>query len=208
MCQKWLKSHVFYVLLILLNAFNAQSKMRGGVGLGLGGTGITKQVETEELGITVAEKSEGFGMIHFFVEDIWRMRYVVGLEHSRGFRMGPFSSGVGFTSATFRWHYLRTAPSVSKVDDISSTFFVKRWSPYTGGTAGIAFGEIRREGDKIPRVSSSGVHFGLKNGVDYLYRPNIGLRAEVSYATTFFQAPVFPARMTEFSLWLGIFIPL
>lgn len=174
--------------------------------MGFGGTGISKIVNQEGTELTV-EKSEGPGMLNVFLDRVmFRDDFVVGLEHSRGFRMGPFSSGVGFTAAGLRWHYLGPAP-----DPLSSTgpaqIAVRRWSPYTGGATGIALGTIIREGDRVKSVTSSGVTLGLKNGVDYLWRPSIALRIEVSYSFTFAQDPVKPAQMTEFSLWSGVFIP-
>lgn len=176
------------------------------MGLGLGGAGITKEVDTPS-GRTTAERSEGMGMMHLFGETLWTDNRVVGVEHSRGFRLGPFSSGVGFTSAYYKWHYMGPAPDVIKKSD-QSTLFIKRWSPYVGPVVGIASGSITREGDIIPKVSSSGVHFGLKNGVDYLLDPGLGMRIEVSYKQTFFQSETLPASMTEFSIWYGLFIPL
>lgn len=180
---------------------------RGGGGIGFGGSGIKKEVDVPNLGVTVAEKSEGFGMLHAFVETLWSDTRVVGLEHSRGFRLGPFSSGVGSTTLNLKWHYLGPAPDVVRKSNESS-LFVKRWSPYVGPIVGVASGSIKREGDEIPYVSSSGVVFGLKNGVDYLLRPNLGMRIEISYSQTIFQAESRPANMTEFSLWYGLFVPL
>ncbi len=160
------------------------------------------------LGIVVAEKSEGIGMFHLFAERLWGPRFVVGVEHSRGVRLGPFSAGVGFSSAVLRWFYLGPAPDVHHGENEQSQIFVKRWSPYTGGTFGIAEGTIQREGDQVASVSSSGVHFGIKNGIDYSYSPKMMWRWEISYQSTFFQDPVRPATMTEFSLWMGLIMPL
>lgn len=174
--------------------------------MGFGGSGIEKEVPFENA-TTVAQKSEGFGMMHFFIENTWSSHWLYGLEHSRGFRLGPFSSGVGITSATFKWHYLGTVPEVRPLSD-TTTLFEKRWSFYTGFSTGIASGTITREGDQIESVSSSGITFGIKNGVDYLLRKNLGMRIEMSFSSTFFQATTLPANMREFSLWYGLFIPL
>lgn len=127
------------------------------------------------------------GTAHIFLERLTSERWVLSFEHARGYRLGPFSSGVGFTSGGLLWHYFGPAPDVSKNEN-KGTFFVKRWSPYTGGSTGIAEGEIRREADRIPRIYSSGVFIGLRNGVDYLLKPDVGLRLEASYMFTFFQA--------------------
>ncbi len=185
-----------------------EAHWRWGLGFGFGGSGIKKQTDSPTLGLVTAEKSEGFGMLHLFAERTWGPRFLVGIEHSRGFRMGPFSAGVGFTSAILRWFYLGPAPELVYGDTEKTHLFVKRWSPYTGGTFGVAAGTIKREGDQVPEVSSSGVHFGLKNGIDYSYSQKMLWRWEISYQSTFFQDAVRPATMTEFSLWMGLIMPL
>lgn len=195
----------FVIFVATPNAF-AESTWRVGGGLGFGGAGISKQVKNEDGDTVVAEKGESPGTAHIFLEKLTSEKWVLSFEHARGYRLGPFSSGVGFTSGGLLWHYLGPAPDVSdnKGDD---SFFVKRWSPYTGGSTGIAEGEIRREADKVPRIYSSGVFIGLRNGVDYLLKPDMGLRIEASYMFTFFQAAQAPANMSLFSLWAGVFIP-
>jgi hypothetical protein len=205
--QQLLKKQWFFLFIPLLISFPLKAHWQWGLGIGFGGTGVEKQVETEELGRTVAKKSEGPGMFHIVAETLWGPRFVIGFEHSRGFRMGPFSTGIGFTSATLRWHYLGAAIQ-SRRQNESVSLFVKKWSPYTGGSFGLAAGTVNREGDQVPSVSASGVHFGLKNGVDYAYRPGMNFRWEVSYSTTFFQAQTFPATLSEFSLWMGFLFPL
>lgn len=196
----------FCITLLMLPSL-ATASWRGGLGLGFGGSGIKKEVESATLGKTIAEKSEGFGMMHFFIETLWTDTRVIGLEHSRGFRLGPFSSGVGSTTFNLKWHYLGPAPDVYKKTD-NTTLFIKRWSPYVGPIVGVASGSIKREGDDVPYVSSSGVVFGIKNGIDYLLSPSLGMRVEISAHQTIFQAATRPANMTEFSLWYGIFVPL
>lgn len=146
-------------------------------------------------------------MMHVFVETLWTDTRVVGLEHARGFRMGPFSSGVGFTTLYYKWHFMGPAPEVFKSSD-TSTLFIKRWSPYVGPSIGLASGRIKREGDEIPSVSSSGVAFGIRFGTDYLLRPNLGMRLEISGSQTIFQSETLPANMNQFSLWYGLFVPL
>lgn len=179
---------------------------RAGIGGGFGGAGIQKQVVQADGSGTVVERSESPGTIHFFAERLIEHNRVLSVEHARGFRLGPFSSGVGFTSVSVNWHYMSPAPDVRK-DETKSFFFVKNWSPYLGYSGGIAEGRISREGDLNPTIASSGVFFGIRNGVDYLLNPDLGLKIEINYSTSFFQAQTAPAKMTFFALWAGLFIP-
>ncbi len=189
----------------LLPPYAASDTWRFGGGLGFGGTGITKQVKSGG-GTRTVLRSEGPGMMHVFIDRLISDNWTLAFESSRGFRLGPFTSDMGFYGSSLRWHYVGPAPEpLPKVEN--TQLMIKRWSPYTGFTTGIAAGSISRESDEVSTVSGSGIYFGLRNGVDILYRPDMGLRLEISYSSTFFQAKALPALLTEFSLWAGVFIP-
>lgn len=180
---------------------------RAGLGLGFGGAGIQKQVTQEDGRKVVVERAEYPGTMHFFADTIVLPKWVAGVEHARGARLGPFSSGVSFSSIYLNHYFLSPAPEVIKVKD-TDLLFISRWAPYAGGSAGIAEGTITREADKVPTVSSSGVFLGIRGGFDYLYKPNIGLKAEMTVSATFFQTESAPALMGYFSMWLGVYFPV
>lgn len=193
------------ILTVGASLAQAQTSWRAGLGGGFGGAGIDKQVTVDDTSV-VAKRSEGPLTVHLFLEKVVRSDFVLSFEHARGMRMGPFSSGVGFTSGALLWHYLSPAPDVKEADD-SNSFFVRSWSPYTGLAGGIAEGAIQRDGDKVPTITSSGMFLGLRNGVDYLLTPSLGLRIEINMSSTIVQAAQSPARLGFFSLWAGLFIP-
>jgi hypothetical protein len=178
-----------------------------GAGLGFGGQGITKQVEAENGALQTVQRSESPLVAHLFADRVVLPSWAMGFEHSRGFRLGPFSSGVGFTSLNLRWYYL--APPIEPITTPEkSTFFEKRWTPYTGFTLGLANGKIQRQGDIFDEIGETGVHIGLKNGIDYFYDSQVGLRIELSVASTLMQGGARPGALQEFSLWSGFFFPL
>lgn len=194
---------------LLISPLSSQgSTWRGGAGLGLGGQGIKKQTTTVEDSLTTVERSESPLTGQIYLDRLILPNWTLGIEHSRGFRMGPFSSGIGFTSGIVRWYYLAPPPEPSRQLKSLSTFFQRRWSPYGGFSTGVAFGQVVREADLVPSVSESGVHIGFRGGADYLYKPSMGLRAEVTFQTTLFQNQVRPGYLQEFSLWAGFFVPL
>lgn len=174
--------------------------------MGFGGAGLTKTVIIEDEPQEI-NRAEGPGMLHIFIDRTVKENWVLGFEHLRGYRLGPFTSGVGFTSLIARWHYLGIATDFSLPADRSQVF-IKRWSPYTGFSTGLAFGDAVREASDAPKVSASGVHMGIVNGIDYLMRPDFGLRYEIAYHFTFSQSGARPASLTAFSLWVGLLLPL
>jgi hypothetical protein len=72
---------------------------------GFGGTGIKKTVTIDEGEVEVS-RSEGPGVFGFGIEKPLSDKWSLAFEHRRGFRLGPFSSGVGFTDVTWRWYYM------------------------------------------------------------------------------------------------------
>lgn len=173
--------------------------------MGLGGQGIVKQVDVESA-LTTVQRGESPLMTHVFLDHTLSSSWGFSIEHSRGVRLGPFSSGVGFTSAIWRWYYL--APPIELVSNEKGTYlFEKRWTAYTGIATGLAYGTITREADQVPSVTESGVHIGFRNGVDYLLNPKMGLRSEIAFSTTIAQSQARPGAVREFSLWTGIYFP-
>lgn len=117
--------------------------------------------------------------------------------------------GLGFTGLAARWYYLSPYPDLLNTYGTESTIYIKRWAPYVGYAGGIASGQITRDGAEPRTVTSSGVYLGFRAGADLLWRPNIGLRAELSYSQTFISSSSrFPADLNAFSLWSGLFISL
>ncbi|MCB0389697.1 MAG: hypothetical protein KDD58_00330 [Bdellovibrionales bacterium] len=169
---------------------------------GFGGTGIQKTVETDDGNID-ANRSEGPAVVGIGLEKNISDKLSFAIEHRRGFRFGPFTSGVGFTDATWRWYYMGVVPAIVPQKS-ESYFFTKKWSYFLGGAAGLAFGEISREGEKIKKVKSSGVTIGIKIGADLHYRSDMVIRSEIVTSSTFMNASVIEESMSEFGLLCGV----
>ncbi|MCB9025294.1 MAG: hypothetical protein H6625_03180 [Bdellovibrionaceae bacterium] len=192
---------VVFICLLLQVLFAHASPWNVGLKGGFGGTGIKKTVDLDQ-GNVDASRSEGPGVIGISLEKVVSDRWSLAIEHRRGFRFGPFSSGVGFTDVTYRWFYMAAAPAlVLKSSD--SYIFTKKWVPFLGFSSGIAFGSIHREGDKVSSVDSSGIIMGTKLGIDYHYKSNMILRPEVIVSSTFMNSGNVPSSMSEFGLMFG-----
>jgi hypothetical protein len=152
--------------------------LRYGAAMGFGGQGLVQVVNGKSV-----QRSEGPGMLALSLETLLKDYLSLGLDHSRGFRLGPLSSGVSFTGLTGRW-YFGPAPSVSRVSEQGATLFVRRFAPYLGLGAGVAFAKITRSNDLVPETENSGMYIGYRAGVDYPLSPGLLARTEVSYATT------------------------
>jgi len=202
--SKPLMAILFLAAFALPNASFAQD-LKIGANMGIGGAGI-KQTQTTADATINAEKSEGPGVFTFFIESIVSDESSMGFEHSRGFRFGPFSSGISFNGFTHRWHFMGSAPNFPKNSPGENYVFLKQYSPYVGYAVGIATAEISRKNDQISGASGSGAYVGFKFGTDYSLKPGRGIRYEMHYATTIMSAESPPTVISEFALQIGWYI--
>ena len=176
---------ILLFVVTFLCAFNLSAKeYRFGFAFGLGGAGM-KTTGSEKLGVKAAEKSEEPGVFSIMVERLYNDSWAFGIDHSRGFRLGPFSSGLYFTGFNAKWYFYAPAPNLSKNDPNGTHLFVQNFSPFVGMGSGIAQGTIQRQNDQIPEISSSGVYLGIRAGVDFLIDPTYMIRPEFVYSSTF-----------------------
>lgn len=184
--------------------FSKVAQWTYGASIGLGGTGIQSKVQVDGAETNV-ERAEGPGTISLFADRIYNDTWSIAIEHIRGFRLGPLSSGLSFTGVGAKWYFWSPIPTYSEVSPESTHLFIQQFSPFVGFTTGIASGSIKRTNDKITSVTGSGVYMGLRGGMDYLLKPGIGLRGESSLSTTFSYSEKPVTTITEFSLRIGIF---
>lgn len=178
---------------------------RFGAGLGFGGTGLSKQADVGSETVVV-DRSEGPGYGVMYVDRPIAQNYSVSIEHARGFRLGPFSAGVGFTGGTLRYFYLTPVQTLAEGDQ-PSTFTLRQWAPYVGFGTGIAQGTIFREADQVNDITDSGVYIGLKAGADYLLGPRVCLRTELIVSATLSSSSNRPGSMSEFGIVSGVYLP-
>jgi len=186
--------------------FAATKEYRWGIAVGFGGTGLKEAttIGTEEKTVT---RSEGPGVFMIFGDRQLSSRWGLTLEHARGFRLGPVSSGAHFTGMTFRWYPMTPAPVLESDRSPKSYVFHKTYIPFAGFSTGFASGHIVREEDQVPVASASGVYIGTRLGADYLLEKDTCLRGEMSYSTTLVSSPQKPSSMSEFSLRVGWVFP-
>lgn len=201
----WIYSSL--VALACLGADARAGDWRIGGAIGLGGTGITSSpnVNGEK---TLVPRSESPGIFSIYVDYLLSDRVGLTAEHIRGFRLGPFSSGVSFTGVGTRWYFLAPAPSTPKTSGTKTSILVKRLIPFVGLGAGVATGTISRDEDQAPTVSGSGVYLGFRGGVDYSLAPGWGLRPELTTLATFSSSTIPPSSVSEFGLQVGLYFYL
>ncbi len=173
---------------------------------GFGGQGIKKNVVVEDQVVTT-ERSEGPLVLGLSLERLVNERWALAIEHRRGWRIAPLSSGVGFTGLSGRWYYLRDASTLVNAN-ATNYALLRTWSPYVGGAMGFAQGTIKRERNPVPSTSSSGFYVGIKLGLDYHYRRDLLLRPEINYSLTPLGTPETSGEMSEFSLGLTLQMPI
>ncbi len=201
------KSLFFLFLLFFISTFFCihsahASDWRVGALMGYGGTGISGTHTVNNVPVVV-QRSEGPGVLTITVDTLISESTLISIEHSRGFRLGPFSSGVSFTGLGARW-YRGPAPSMSKPEGDTTMLFVKKYSFFAGVATGLAQGTIVRQNDQVDSVQGSGVYIGTKFGFDLPQTPSRLLRTELVYNTTFFSATTPPTTVSEFSLQFGM----
>lgn len=180
----------------------AQAEYRLGYSLGYGGTGITSKETYESISLKT-KRSEQPGVVGFSYEFLTSDRTSFALTANRGFSISPFSSGVGFYGATWRWFYFENAPSVTVSKNERSFLLVTKRVPFFGLGTGIAAGSITRINDVIPTVSATGVYIGFHGGYDIQTQPGQFLRTEIIYATTPPSSGLVDSSLTEFAILFG-----
>lgn len=183
--------------------FASAKDIRYGGGFGFGGAGVKDTVLIEG-NPTVVEKSEGPGVGSFFVENLLADDYILGLEYTVGFRLGPFSSGVSFLGATSKWYFFGPALFRSAKDETLSALYLKRYALFGGFGAGVAQSNLSRKGESFGAINASGFYFGPKFGVDYSYSKSVSFRYEFNYYSTFIASSPNAPTLTEFALLFGL----
>ncbi len=152
---------------------------------------------------TNVDRAEGPGTISIYADRIYNDYWTLSLEHIRGFRFGPLSSGLSFTGIGGKWYFWSPIPSFPVLSPESTHLFIQQFSPYLGAMVVAASGSIYRGNDKVSTVSGSGMYFGLRGGMDFLLQPGFGLRGETSLSTTLSYSEKPQTTLTEFSIRVG-----
>lgn len=195
------------IAVVFTSGWASAREYRLGLALGFGGTGMKKVAEVEGESKLV-ERSEAPGIFNFYVESLVSDSLGFGIEHSRGFRLGPFSSGLSFTGLTGRYYFFGGAPSLSPDVTSESTVLIRQLAWFLGGGTGVAQGRITRDADRVLNISGSGVYVGMKVGADVPWKLDMILRPEIIYNMTFFSSDDTAPSLTEFAIQCSILIPL
>jgi hypothetical protein len=189
-----------FIILFALFASAAQAReYRIGASMGFGGTGIAKVVKVNGTSNAI-ERSEGPGVLSIFAETFYSDKIGLGVEHSRGFRLGPFTSGLTFTGLYGRYYFFGPAPQAINSEGTESTILYKRYAMFLGLSGGVGQGKVSRNADQVPNLSGSGVYMGIRLGADYPLGDRWGIRPELIYNTTFMESEVGAPSLTEFAL--------
>ena len=220
----------FFCLTLLVSPTRAMaSDYRLTMGIGFGGAGIgetfgagataTTTKTTSSTGSSstttptttvkgLVQRSEGPGAFHIGVEKIISARRTINFEHARGFRLGPFSSGVAFTGLHGRYYF---SPINWGDKDLKkgTILFIKRAQSFVGFGLGLASGTISRPGDKVETVEGSGIFISFRGGFDIPLNPQgMGIRPEIISSMTIMSGGLNPAKLTLFSVGCGFYYQL
>lgn len=177
-----------------------------GLTLGLGGAGITTPVTVTGVKTTLT-RVESPGVFALNLDYLMFENFRLGIEHARGFRVGPASSQVSFSGIYLRWYFLGPAPfPVTKVSE-GATLMVRKIVPYVAGGSGVALAAVTRDGDIVPSVDGAGVFIGGRVGADYALSATTGVRTEVALAFTVNANSVnsVPVSLNYFAYHLSIY---
>ncbi len=179
---------------------------RATMGLGFGGAGIKRNSSLTSSVPGLVTRSEGFGTLEVGVERILSDRVTLAVTHSRGFRMGPFSSGVGFTGLFGRYYFFQQSWGASDSGS-DTTLLVRRILPYLGAGLGLASGTIERPApDLVQSLGASALFLGVKLGADLPLSPKgFGVRAEIGSSFTGTTTGPEPSSLTYFSVGSALF---
>ncbi len=169
--------------------------------IGYGGSGIDKEVivETQTFDLSRAETP---GMLGVSIETFIATKYSLAFSHRRGFRLGPFSSGVSFSGLILR-RYFYNSPPIIPTGGLGSAITVQTWAPFIGLGTGLAIAKTKRETDVIQDVTSSQIYMGVHIGFDYQISPNLILRPEIFTSSSIVDVSDTPATLEEFGVVCG-----
>lgn len=187
-------------------ALKLNSNLLYGGTFGFGGSGIEKTVVVGNEKFDVS-RAETPGMFGLSVEGFISKNYTLAVSHRRGFRLGPFSSGVSFTGLILR-RYFYNPPPIIPDKSLSSSVTIQTWAPFIGLGSGLAHATTERETDVVKTVSSSQVYFGLHVGFDYQISPTLILRPEIFTSSSFIDVSDTPATIEEFGIVCGFHFKL
>ncbi len=201
----WFQS--FLIIVASVGFMNSAQAMRfkpdfiyGGL-FGYGGSGIDKTVIVAGESFDLS-RAETPGMFGLSIETFIAPKYSLALGHRRGFRLGPFTSGVSFTGFTLR-RYFYNPPPVIPNSKLGSSVTMQTWAPFIGLGSGIAMAKTERETDVVADVTSSQIYFGIHIGFDYQITPQLILRPEIFTSSSFIDVSDTPATLEEFGVVCG-----
>jgi hypothetical protein len=174
---------------------------RAVVGLGFGGAGIKRNSSLTSNVPGLVSRSEGFGTMEVGIERILSDRLTAAISHSRGFRMGPFSAGVGFTGFFARYYFFQQSWGSSESGS-ETTLMVRRILPYLGAGIGLASGTIERAPpDLVTSLSASALFLGARLGADVpINSKGFGVRGELGTSFTGTTTGPEPSSLSYFSV--------
>ncbi len=190
--------------ILLFCGLQAKADWMVGGYAGFGGTGINTTRSINGVDIDV-QRSDSPGVLGFYIERTTSDHTSWALDHTSGFTLSPFSSGVEFTGLTYKYFYPGSIPTMKISKNGESTLMVQGFEPFVGGSFGLAKGVINRQNDAIPEVSASGVYFGGRLGVDYQLSPSVVCRSEMLIGGTMPSSGFVKATLSEFGLVSGIY---
>ena len=187
--------------LLLMTTDVRAGDYRAVVGLGFGGAGIKRNSSLTSSVPGLVTRSEGIGTMEIGIERILSDRLTAAISHSRGFRLGPFSAGVGFTGL-FARYYLFQQSWGSNDSGTETTLLVRRILPYLGAGIGLASGTIERPPpDLVTSLSASALFFGARLGADVpLSSKGFGVRGELGTSFTGTTSGPEPSSLSYFSI--------
>ena len=207
MLSKFARHKLILFIIYVFIPLKGFSDSRFGYSFGYGGAGLKSEEKVNEETFNVS-RSEGPLTIALSWEVQTSDYRSLSFEHMRGVQLSPFSSGVGFTGASWRWYLNGEIPSVAKKNEDQTYLIVSRRVYFVGLSAGVANGVIKRGGDLIETASASGIYYGLRTGYDLQETPGQVFRAELFYALTMEGSGFVKSTLSAFSVhgtWIHYF---
>ena len=167
-------------LLLFFSMPTAAEVLRFGATSGLGVAKVDTGVE---------QQSESPGAFSIYVGYSSDYRLFLGFEHVRSYSISPLSTGVSFSGAFVRWHFLNPIPTTWNREGREESFLIRRsLSPYFGAGAGFAQSSLfpQNEVTKDDLLNAVSVYLGGKAGLEYPVWNRLGLLAELNLIITIF----------------------